>query len=185
MLAYLVVCMGLAFFINESHPEWRNTYDIILLWINFAVLVILFVKFAKKPIAEAMRGVAEKIAEELAHIKNQLNKKKTDLEAEETKIKEIHGYLEEIKAQIITMGEKEKSKIVEQAKEAADKMVSDAKLYADLQMERAKKQLSDELVDIAVNTVEDRLTKEITKEDNDKLISDFLISLEGTKPHLN
>ena len=83
------------------------------------------------------------------------------------------------------MGEKEKQKIIAQAKISAEKMVEDAKSYASFQMDKARKQLSDEMVDIAISMVEERLAKEISKEDNENLISDFLVNLEATKPHLN
>ncbi len=163
----------------------RKTYNDILLFVNFGVLVTLFIKFAKNPLMDAIRGVREKHEEELGAVKKQHRATKTDLDAEEAKLQDIQKHLDEIRARIIEMGEKEKQKIIEQAKIAAERMVQDAKAYATFQMDKARKQLSEEMVDIAISMVEERLSKEISKKDNDKLISDFLVNLETTKPHLN
>jgi len=163
----------------------RKAYDVMLLWVNFGILVTLFIKFAKKPLIDALQGVRNKHEEELGAIKKQHSDKKTDLDFQEAKLSDIQKHLDEIRGRIIEMGEKEKEKIIEQAKIAAEKMVEDAKSYASFQIGKARKQLSDEMVDIAISMVEERLAKEISKEDNESLISDFLVNLEATKPHLN
>jgi F-type H+-transporting ATPase subunit b len=156
-----------------------------MLWVNFGVLVVVFIKFARKPLMDALRGVRDKIAGELGAIEKQHSDKKTDMDSQQAQIRDIQKHLDEIRARIIEMGEKEKQKIIDQGKIAAKKMIEDANTYARLQMDKARKQLADEMVDIAISIVEERLTTEISKEDNEKLISDFLINLEATKPHLN
>jgi F-type H+-transporting ATPase subunit b len=165
--------------------EGRKLYDTIMLWVNFGILVALFIKFARKPLMDALHGVRSKLEGEIGEITEQHSESKAGLDSEEAKLRDIQTHLDEIRARIIEMGEKEKRKIIDQAKIAADKMIEDAKAYASFQMEKARKQLSDEMIDIAISMVEKRLAKEITLKDNDKLINDFLANLEATKPHLN
>jgi len=184
LLIFFLICIG-AYVTLLFIPVERRTYDVLLLWVNFGVLVTLFIKFAKNPLMDALRGVRAKHEEELGEIKKQHKDSKGGLDSEEAKLKGIQKQLDEIRARIIEMGEKEKQKIIEQAKISAKKMIEDAKSYASFQMDTARKQLSDEMVDIAISMVEERLAKEISKEDNEKLISDFLVNLEATKPHLN
>ncbi len=188
LLIFLLVLIGanaaFVLLLNQDIIA-RKTYDTILLFVNFGVLVTLFIKFAKNPLVDAIRGVREKHEEELGTIKKQHSDTKTDLDSEEAKLQDIQKHLDEIRARIIEMGEKEKQKIIAQAKIAAERMIQDAKSYATFQMDKARKQLSDEMVDMAISIVEERLEKEISQEDNEKLISDFLVSLETTKPHLN
>jgi F-type H+-transporting ATPase subunit b len=107
------------------------------------------------------------------------------MDSEEAKLTEIQQHLEEIRARIIEMGEKEKQKIIEQAKVAAEKMIEDARAYASFQMTRARKQLTDEMVDMAISKVEERLKEEISAEDNEKLVNDFLGNLGTAKMQLN
>lgn len=163
----------------------RRLYDTIMLWVNFGVLVAVFIKFAKQPLMDALRGVRDKIARELGEIKRQHRDKESDLDSENTKLRKIQKHLDEIRGRIIEMGEKEKQKIIDQAKIAAERMIEDAKSYAVFQLDKARKQLSDEMVDIAISMVEERLKKEISQEDNEKLISEFLVNLGAIKPQLN
>jgi len=184
----IILCLGiyLSFpFAAKMLTSDRKLYDTIMLWVNFGVLVAVFIKFARKPLMDALRGVLDKIAGELGEIKKQHGNKKTDLDSENAKLREIQTHLDEIRGRIIKMGEKEKQKIIDQAKIAAEKMIEDAKSYAVFQLAKARKQLSDEMVDIAISMVEERLKKEISQEDNEKLVSEFLVNLGAMKPQLN
>jgi F-type H+-transporting ATPase subunit b len=165
----------------QEPPSWRKPYDIIMLWLNFGILVVLFIKFARKPLMEALRGVHDRIKEEIEGIKRQHQQVKGRMDTQELKLKEIPQHLEEIRARITEMGEKEKQKIIDQAKVSAEKMVEDARAYAGLQMARARKQLSDQMVDLAVTMVEEKLKDEISSEDNDRLVNDFLGNLPTAK----
>lgn len=169
----------------EEMPPWRKPYNIIMLWVNFGILVALFLKFARKPLMDFLRGVHDKIKGEIDGITKQHGDMKSGMDSEESKISEIQDHLDEIRARIIEMGEKEKQKIIDQAKVSAAKMIDDAKAYATFQMTKARKQLSDEMVDIAISMVEKRLKKEITTKDNENLVGDFLVNLEAAKPRLN
>ena len=169
----------------QEMTEGRRLYDTIMLWVNFGILVALFVKFARKPLMDALRGVHDKIEGEIDGITRQHNEMKAGRDAEETRLGDIEQHLDQIRARIIEMGEKEKQRIIDQARLAADKMIEDAKAYGRFQMDRARKQLSDEMIDMAISKVETRLEKEISAEDNEKLVLDFLGNLENTKARLN
>ncbi len=191
-LIFLTFCVGAccAFFCSdlsaaEKATQGRKIYDTVMLWVNFSILVVIFVKYARKPLMEALRGVVDKIAGELNDIKQQRLENEKYLVAEESKIKDIQSHLDEIQTRIIEMGEKEKAAIIEQAKAAAEKMITDAEAYARHQIEKARKELTDEMVDIAISMVEENLAKEISQEDDDKLINEFLVDLDTTKTHLN
>jgi len=166
-------------------PPWRKPYNVIMLWINFGILVALFLKFARKPLIAALRGVHDRIKEEIEGIKKQHREVKGQMDSEEARLAEIQQHLEEIRSRIIEMGEQEKQKIIEQAKVTAEKMIEDARAYAGFQMTRARKQLSDEMVDMALSKVEERLKEEITPEDNEKLVNDFLGNLGSARLQLN
>ena len=169
----------------EEMPPWRKPYNIIMLWVNFGILVALFMKFARKPMMDALRGIHDKIKGEIDGITKQHNEIKSGMDSEQTRLRDIQQHLDEIRTRIIEMGEKEKQKIIDQARLAADKMIEDARAYARIQMTRARKELSDQMVDMAISKVEARLKKEISPEDNENLVLDFLGNLEATKARLN
>jgi F-type H+-transporting ATPase subunit b len=169
----------------EQMPPWRKSYDIVMLWVNFGILVVLFVKFARKPLMDALRGVHDRLKEEIDGISRQHRKIKSSMDTEEAKLGEIQQHLDEIRVRIMEMGEKEKQKIIEQAKVTAEKMIVDARAYARFQMSRARKQMSDEMVDLAVTMVEEKLKEEISAEDNETLVNEFLGNIGSAKAHLN
>lgn len=189
---FLILCLGACVFLicpesfaAEKAEPWRKSYDLIMLWVNFGILVALFLKFARKPMMDALHGVREKLAGELSGLKDKHADVQGSAESEESRLKNIQEHLDEIKARILEMGEKEKQKIIDQAKESAKRMIEDAKNYAGIQIIKARKQLSDDMVDIAISMVENKLKKKITIKDNDKLINDFLGNIETTKMNLN
>jgi len=181
LLCALIIVTVVAMILSPN----RKIYDTIMLWANFGVLVALFFRFARKPLMDALHGVRKGIEEEIVSARNALEKIRSELTAEESRLAEIERYIEEIQKRFIEMAEKEKQKIIEQAETSAKKMIEDAKAYARVQLAKARKQLADEMVDIAISTVEQRLEKGISSEDNEKLISDFILNLEAAKPQLN
>ena len=188
VLLFLILSLGVCVLVScpevcaaQETPSWRKPYDIIMLWINFGILVVLFIKFARKPLMDALRGVHDRIKEEIDGIKRQHQNVQGSMDTEELKLKEIQQHLDEIRVRIIEMGEKEKQKIIDQAKVSAEKMVEDARAYASFQMARARQQLTDEMVDLAVSMVEEKLHEEISLEDNERLVDDFLGNLSTAK----
>ena len=179
----MVLCPGA--YAAEKMTDGRRLYDTIMLWVNFGILAALFVKFARKPLMDALRGIHDKIKGEIDGITKQHNEMKSGMDSEQTRLRDIQQHLDEIRTRIIAMGEKEKQRIIDQARLAADKMIKDARAYARVQMIRARKELSDQMVDMAISKVEERLKKEISPEDNENLVLDFLGNLETTKARLN
>lgn len=161
----------------------RRIWDNIMLWVNFGILVFVFLKFAKKPLIDFLRGEGKKVEEDLNTVDGRLEDVKAVMDIESDKFKDIDQRIEDIKKSILQMGTREKERIIEQAKANADKMIRDAKTYSKHRILAAKKALADEMVDVAISMVKDKLTKEISKDDDKKLFSRFLDNLESSEHH--
>jgi F-type H+-transporting ATPase subunit b len=161
----------------------RRLWDNVLLVINFLILVFFFVKYAKKPLMEYLRGERHKIEEDLNALDSQFKSAKSAIDDETDKLKGIDQRIKEIQERVVEIGRREKEKIVEQARIAAEKMIQDAKVYSNYRVAMAKKELSDEMVDIAISMVEERLKRGISKEDNEKLTEQFILNLGTSKRH--
>jgi F-type H+-transporting ATPase subunit b len=168
-------------FAAEKMSSGRRLWDNIMLWVNFGILVFFFIKYARKPLMDFLRGIRDKIKNDLDTIETQFKDAESRLKAESAKIEEIEQHIETIRKNIIEMGKKERDKIIEQAKITADRMIEDAKAYSGYQLARARKELSDEMVDIAVSMVKERLIKGISDQDNEKLINQFIVDLGTSK----
>lgn len=172
-------------FAAEGLTPGRRIWDNIMLFVNFGILVFLFLKYAKKPLIGYLRGVRDKIKNELDTINGHFNDVKSTLDEKANKLKDIDQRIKEIQENTLEMANREKDKIIEDAKISAKKMIENAKRYHNYRMALAKKAISDEMVDIAISMVEEKLTKEISEEDNEKLINKFFTDLQTSKLNLN
>ena len=172
-------------FAGEGPTPGRKIYNTIMLLVNFGILVFFFLRYAKKPLMEFFRNVRKKIEENLNKINDQFNEVKVAMDAEAAKMKEIEQHIDEIRKNIVAMGTREKEKIIEQAKITADKMIEDAKSYASYQIAKVRKALSDEMIDISISMVKERLIKGISEQDNEKLVDRFILDLGTSKGHTN
>ena len=165
----------------EKLSAGRKLWDNIMLWVNFGILVFFFIKYAKKPLMDFLRGVRSKIAKDLNTNEEKLDDVKSVMSVETEKLETIDAHIESIRQSIIEMGKKEKEKIVAQAKLTAERMIEEAKAYSGYQLTKAKKALSDEMVDIAVSIAKNKLKKGISEEDDERLISRFILELDKSK----
>lgn len=164
---------------SEGISTGRKVWDNVMLFVNFGILVFFFIKFARKPLMNFLQGTRGKIAEELDRINGDKEERKAGRDAEAERLEGIHAHLDEIRASILEMGEREKNKIIEEARISAEKMIQDARDYAAYRQEMAKKALSDEMVDMAMALVEEKIAQGITDKDNDHLINEFVTGLSG------
>lgn len=159
----------------------RRLWNNIMLWVNFGILVFFFLKFARKPLMDFLRGTRDKIKSELDTISGRLKEVESTRDAEDDRLKSIDQRLKEVQQGILEMGRREKEQIIQQGKSAAEKMVVNAKAYSKYRMNLAKKALSDEMVDIAISMAEEGLRKAISEEDNENLNNLFIRHLETSK----
>ena len=160
----------------EGSSNWRPTYDLIMRWINFGIIVFVVYKYARKPFMNFLRGSKEKVAEEIEALETRkeemvarINQTQKDVEASDVRF-------EELKERIIQQGEKKKSEIIESAQNHSKMMLEDAKRRISTHFLQAKNEFRDELIDKAMDMALERLPREITPEDNDKFARLFLES---------
>jgi len=159
----------------------RKLWDNILLWVNFAILVFFFLKFARKPLMDYLRSVRSKMEKDLTTLNDQKDGVKSLMDTEADKLKTVDQYIQEIRESILEIGRKEKEKAIQEGKMMAEKMVEDAKFYSQYKMAMARKELSDEMVDIAVEKAAEKLAQAISENDEDVLINDFITNLKTAK----
>jgi F-type H+-transporting ATPase subunit b len=123
----------------------------------------------------------QKREERLNHINAQFEAAKEAMDAEAAKLDNITEYIKKVRENIIEIAKREKEKIVEDAKHTAAKMIKDAEAYSVYQLAKAKRVLSNEMVDLAISVVEEKLKKGITEQDNEILVNRFLTDIEISK----
>ena len=163
-------------FAAEKTSNWRPTYDLIMRWVNFGIIVFILNRYAKTPLKNFLRSKKEDLAQEI----DELEEKKEDANAQ---IREIQKTIEasdvrfaELKARIVQQGEREKLKIVESAQQQSRAMLADANRRIDASILQARNTVKGELIDAAIDLAMERLPQEITAVDNEKFVNEYLTS---------
>ena len=170
---------------SEGISTGRKIWDNVMLFVNFGILLFFFLKYVKKPLLDFLRGARDKIQEELDTVGTALSHIKSDKDSQREKLKHMDQRVQELRKSVLELGQKEKEEIIEQAKSAAEKMIRDAEIYSNYRLAMAKKALSDEMVDIAISMVEERLKAGISDEDNQRIIDEFVMDLESSTKRKN
>ncbi|MBN1831816.1 MAG: ATP synthase F0 subunit B [Deltaproteobacteria bacterium] len=186
-LASLTFVFFFAFdaFALEEASTGRKVWDNIMLFVNFGILVFLFVKYAKKPLMQFLRSERESVEKQINILTSKKQGAQSQKDAEAEQIKDIDRIIEEIRNSIIEMGEREKEKIIRQGKSLAEKMIRDAEAYSESRIIAARQELSEEMVDLALSMAREKLQKNITEKDNDHLVDRFITNLQATKPSVD
>ncbi len=142
--------------------------------LNFSLLVLLLVKYLRKPLSDSLRGRTEQIQarfDELEAKRQEAEKKYADYE------RKLSGLEEEAKRILTTFvqqGQSEKEKIITQAHEAAERIKAQAEFYVQQELAKARVALQKEMADSAVAAAEELIRKNLTEQDHHKLISEYL-----------
>ena len=161
-------------FAAEKASSWRPIYDLILRWINFGIIVFLVVKYAKTPLMNFLRGQKEKLAREIKRLDNKKQGISANIEETLKTIDESEVRFAELKERIVRQGEKKKEVIIQTAQKQSKMMLEDGKRRIDTHFIQAKNKFRAELIDRAIDLAMERLPKEITAEDNEKLTIEYL-----------
>ncbi|OEU66340.1 MAG: hypothetical protein BA867_06370 [Desulfobacterales bacterium S5133MH16] len=161
-------------FAAEKASSWRPIYDLILRWINFGIIVFLVVKYAKTPLMNFLRGQKEKLAREIKRLENKQQGISANIEETLKTIDESEVRFAELKERIVRQGEKKKEAIIQTAQKQSKMMLEDAKRRIDTYFIQAKNKFRGEMIDRAIDLAIERIPKEITAEDNEKLTIEYI-----------
>jgi F-type H+-transporting ATPase subunit b len=176
VLVFSLHFFGYETFAAEKTTKWRPTYDLIMRWINFGIIIFIVNKYAKTPIMNFLKGKKEKLAQEI----KKLEDKKEDGAA---KVKETSKTLDEseirfaeLKERVIQQGERKKQEIIESAQQQSKSMLEDANRRIESFIVQSKNAFKAELIDAAIDLAMERLPQQITDKDNEKFIDQYLTS---------
>lgn len=187
---FLIISAAAAIFIicpdsfaMEGPSKARRIWDNIMLFVNFGILVFVFIKFAKDPLMNFLRGEEKKVKKEIDAIEELVEKANSLMQAEADKLANIDMRIKEMREYIIGLGQKEKEKIIEKAQLLARHMIDDAKSEAQYKLEIAKKRFGEEMLDIAISIAVRELKGRLSRDDNEEIVDQFSIVLRAEKIH--
>ena len=149
----------------------------------FVIVVVLLGKFAWGPVLGLLRQ-----REEFIH--KALSDAKRDRDEAEARLKEHAAKLQSAQLEAATIieearrdAERFRVDLRDRAKAEADTLLANAQRQIQLETTRALQQIRREAVDLSVAIASKLLQRNISKEDNERLIDEALRQIDGTRSH--
>lgn len=154
--------------------NWRPTYDMVMAWVNFGILVFLLVKYLRTPIANFLYGQRDNVAREIRQLEQQKDKVSGNIQNMMKSLDDSETHFADLKSRIIKRGELEKQHIIEDAEQQSRLMMEMAKQKVSGRILQAKSEFKVQLVEEAIAIAEKKLPKIITDQDNQILLDRYL-----------
>ena len=145
----------------------------------FVIVVIVLGKFAWGPVLGLLQQREEFIHRALADAKR-------DRDEAEARLKDYSAKLQSARAEAATIleetrrdAERLREEVRQRARTEADKLVANAERQIQLQTTRALEQIRREAVDLSVMIASKIIQRNLTKEDNERLIDEALKQVQG------
>jgi len=147
--------------------------------LNSAILYWLLIRFAKKPIAEALKSRKSSILRGM----EEAGKMKSDAEAAlaeyEEKLANVDQEIHRVREEMRTSGQAERARILAEAKEKRTRLERDAALLIAQELKAARESLLGETVRSAMRSAEVTLRANITAADQSRLAEDYLAGMKS------
>lgn len=176
LLLSIPLLTGIAFG-AEGKNEWRPTYDLVMMWVNFGILVFLAVKFGRTPVVEFLRGRRLEISMEIDRLEEE-KKNITDRVNQALAVADdSEAQLARVRERILEQGEKQRQKIITEAEQQGRLMLQTARHKVRSQLVQARHDFRAELIDAAVAHALKGLPQRMTPEDDRKIQDAYLESV--------
>lgn len=160
-------------------PFAGNVGNAIWTVVIFVIVVFILGKFAWGPVLSLLKQ-----REDFIH--KSLSEAKRDRDEAETRLRDYGAKLQTAQAEAVSIieearrdAERLRLELRDRAKTEADTVIKNAERQIELQTTRALQQLRQEAVDLSVTIASKILERNISKEDNEKLIADALRQIES------
>lgn len=141
---------------------------------NFAVLAIALFFLLKKPASQFLSDRIQGISDQLKELEAKKAGAEKKLAEYNERLSTLGKESEKIIAQYKQQGEALREKILKEAETAAVKLEEQALRNIEHEFKQARKQLEEEVFEKAIAKAEDRLKKNITDQDQEKLVDEYL-----------
>lgn len=173
LVLLLLFCVGTAYAAGDSlSPE--KLKDLMWRVMNFAVLMFILIKFGAKPIGAALSGRREQIKEEIEDLESKRDEAEKSYKEFEAKLAGMEGEIDTIVEKAVAQAEIEKEKIIESAHKAAEDIKRQAEMAIQNEIVTVRRSLKNEMADQATTMAEEIIIKNLTPEDQNKIIEDYL-----------
>lgn len=160
---------------------WRATYDVVMMWVNFVILVALLVKFLRKPVGRFLTSQRDAIQKTFDALETEKARIADDVQAMRKTLAARKQQAEERHRRILQRARRERMEIIAAAGEEAERRLTKARQLVDTRQREAWQRLRNEIVDAAAAKAMAELPRQVTPEDAKAWVSLFLKSISGSQ----
>ncbi|PLX46124.1 MAG: hypothetical protein C0609_01395 [Deltaproteobacteria bacterium] len=153
--------------------------DLVLKFVNFAILVAVFIYVLRKPIPQALSERRENIAKELAEAKEAKEEAEAKLAEFKAKVANLEAEAVKIREDFKAEGERQRERIIEQAKKSAETIRANAAKVGEREAKMAAEKLKNEAVAQALALAKELLAKSYGDDDQARSIEQAIDKIEG------
>lgn len=175
LVAFMGLSLGTALAASggdSGSKGWQN-----LDWyrlMNFVVLAGVLVFILRKPVSQALSSRIKDIKEQLESLEVQKAEAEKQLAQYNEKLSQLESEAEKIVDDYIKQGNEARAKILKEAERTAEKLQAQARRNIEHEFDKAKQKLQQEVVESSLQKAEESLKKEITAQDQDKLVDEYI-----------
>lgn len=146
--------------------------------INFLIFILILGYFLRKPMKEFFRSRAAVIGKDI----NESQKLKEEAERKyaeyEQRMKGIEAEMQHLITELKSDGQLERDRLLSTAEEQAEALKNTSERIMAQELRRAKEELKQEAVQLAADMAEDLLKKNITAEDQQRIVKQYIHKVE-------
>jgi len=145
--------------------------------VNFIALMIILVKFGAKPIGAGLASRRTQIREEIEGLEQKRADAELSYDDFQLKLANVESEIDTIVDRAVAQAEIEKKKIIEKAELAAEDIRRSAEMVIQNEITEARRSLKDDVADQAAVMAEELIVKNLTDDDQAKIIDDYLVKV--------
>lgn len=178
--ALLASCMlfGIAAPAFAAGGEGPSTMDLVWQAANLAILLVVLVVAARKPVQAYFADRRAEIKQDMETAANLLSQGEKHFADWQGKIVELGAEVDAIRSETRDRAEQERDQIIATAHDSAERIKSDAMAAIDQELRRAQSDLRKEAAHLAVDMAEEILRAQVEGRDLERLADEFITRVE-------
>ena len=148
---------------------------------NFVIFLGILYYFFNKPFSEYLAGRSATIRKDLVEAAELKTTATAQLAAIEQKLQALPGELNALRTRGAEDIKAEEQRIAAQAAADRERMLEQTRREIDLQVRLAKREILEHAADLSVQLATDRIRKEVTPADQDRLVDRYLTQVKEQK----
>ena len=156
----------------------RQTYDLVMRWVNFLILAAVAIKYGRKPILHFLDNQRKNVARSIEALEDQKKQAEAQVRESQRQLDDNQDRLIRIKERIIAEGQSNRDQMIADARNDARSMMDSTKSKIEGQMRTAYDGIKAELIDMAADLALTKLPAIISRDDQDQWVHRWFDSTE-------